>query len=122
MARTKLMKVYSDSEHTCDRCGRQHGKVYEVQTADGAIKRVGSTCCKRLFGWTPSKSEIDEANERGKAQELVDELVNNGGGTVTPLADWLAQRRIVLYAYDYATKHGIRGVFDPNGKTIEIYA
>jgi hypothetical protein len=43
----------------CNRCGREHAKVYEVEREqDGKKFTVGSTCCKRLFGWEPEKEEI----------------------------------------------------------------
>lgn len=42
----------------CNRCGREHAKVYEVKREqDGKEFTVGSTCCKRLFGWEPEKEE-----------------------------------------------------------------
>lgn len=46
----------------CERCGREHAKVYVVQTVEGTTKSVGSGCCKRAFeGWEPSKEEIKTA-------------------------------------------------------------
>lgn len=47
---------------TCERCGREHAKVYVVQTVTGEVKSVGSGCCKRAFeGWEPTKEEIKAA-------------------------------------------------------------
>lgn len=46
----------------CQRCGREHAKVYVVLTVEGTEKSVGSGCCKRAFdGWEPSKDEIKTA-------------------------------------------------------------
>ena len=42
----------------CNRCGREHAKVYQVRREqDGKEFTVGSTCCKKLFGWEPEKEE-----------------------------------------------------------------
>ena len=43
--------------NTCDRCEKLHVKVYEV-VADGVIYHVGSGCCRRMFGWEPTKAEV----------------------------------------------------------------
>ncbi len=55
----------------CDRCGREHAKVYEVEREqDRKLFTVGSTCCKKLFNWEPEKAETKrlekEAGELAK--------------------------------------------------------
>lgn len=54
----------------CDRCGREHAKVYQVvRVDDGKEFNVGSTCCKHLFGgWEPEKAAIAQAKKSAKKQ------------------------------------------------------
>lgn len=54
----------------CDRCGREHAKVYQVvRQDDGKEFNVGSTCCKHLFGgWEPEKAVIASAKKAAKKQ------------------------------------------------------
>jgi len=87
MARTRLIEVYKDSEHKCDRCGRKHNKVYMVSN-NNKIWRVGATCCKRLFGWTSTKNEINAGIDRHEARMILEAIVAQGEPVtkVQPLA------------------------------------
>ena len=51
----------------CNRCGREHAKVYQVRREqDGKEFTVGSTCCKKLFGWEPEKEETKRLEKEAK--------------------------------------------------------
>lgn len=53
----------------CNRCGREHAKVYEVKREqDGKEFTVGSTCCKKLFGWEPEKKETKRLEKEARKQ------------------------------------------------------
>lgn len=43
--------------HICERCKREHSKVYVVRDDEGNIHEVGKTCCKRLFGLSLTESQ-----------------------------------------------------------------
>ncbi|OLD84776.1 MAG: hypothetical protein AUF64_00300 [Chloroflexi bacterium 13_1_20CM_54_36] len=51
----------------CNRCGREHAKVYVVSRDQDAKQFcVGSTCCKKLFGWEPEKEELRRLAKEAK--------------------------------------------------------
>lgn len=75
----------------CDRCGREHAKVYQVvRTDDGREFNVGSTCCKHLFGgWEPEKAAI--ANAKKAAKKQAEEKANQRLlSIVTPIIEEVA--------------------------------
>lgn len=54
----------------CERCGREHAKVYVVEdTATGKQHFVGSTCSKKMFGWEPEKAELQAASKAMKEEQ-----------------------------------------------------
>lgn len=69
----KRLAIPAEACNVCDRCGKLHVKVYEVM-ADGEIYNVGSGCCKRLFGWEPTRNEVQEKERIAEAKALQEAL------------------------------------------------
>src|ERR1700680_3495350 len=67
----KRLAIPVEECNVCDRCGKTHVKVYEVE-ADGLFYSVGSGCCKRLLGWEPAK--IDVLEKERSAEETAMKL------------------------------------------------
>lgn len=66
----EIYALQAGQGNICDRCGREHAKVYQVvRIEDGKEFNVGSTCCSRLFdGWEPEKAAITAAKKAAKKQ------------------------------------------------------
>ena len=66
----EIYALQAGQGNICDRCGKEHAKVYQVvRVDDGKEFNVGSTCCKRLFdGWEPEKVAITAAKKAAKKQ------------------------------------------------------
>lgn len=64
-------KVLLDDPAVCERCHKPHAIVYHVEDDNGKVWEVGSTCCKILFGWMPSKNEVYGAQEGRKLGEAM---------------------------------------------------
>jgi hypothetical protein len=69
----KRLAIPTSECNICDRCEKLHVKVYEVQ-ADEKTYRVGSTCCKRLFGWEPEEKEIKSKEKIAEEKALKEAL------------------------------------------------
>lgn len=69
----KRLAIPAEACNICDRCGKLHVKVYEVM-ADGEIYNVGIGCCKRLFGWEPTRNEVQEKERIAEAKALQEAL------------------------------------------------
>lgn len=65
----KRLAIPVEACNICDRCEKKHVKVYVV-FADGDIYNVGSTCCKRLFGWEPEKADLQKKEKAEKEKAL----------------------------------------------------
>lgn len=61
----KPMPIEKGNGHICESCGREHGKVFVVADGD-KVHEVGSTCCKKLFGWQPTSTQIASLLEAKK--------------------------------------------------------
>ena len=64
-------KTLCQDANVCDRCGRQHSIVCVVEDGTGKVHRVGRTCCKRLFGWAPSESQVTGIQEGRKLAQWI---------------------------------------------------
>lgn len=69
----KRLAIPASECNVCDRCGKLHVKVYEVE-ADSMIYHVGSGCCKRLFGWEPAKQDVQAKERIAEAKALQEAL------------------------------------------------
>jgi hypothetical protein len=70
----KPMPIEKGEGHICENCGREHGKVFVVSDEQGSIHEVGSICCKKMFGWQPTSTQIIALAE---AQKLVSWMNKN---------------------------------------------
>jgi hypothetical protein len=61
----KRLAIPANECNVCDRCGKLHVKIYVVE-ADGCMYKVGSGCCKRLFGWEPTREAVLTAEKIDK--------------------------------------------------------
>lgn len=61
----KRLAIPAEACNVCDRCGKLHAKVYEIM-ADGRIYNVGGGCCRKMFGWEPTKEEVLTAEKVAK--------------------------------------------------------
>ncbi len=57
--------------HICERCKREHSKVYVVRDDEGNYHEVGKTCCKRLFGLSLTESQEVGLEEGAKLAEWI---------------------------------------------------
>lgn len=69
----KRLAIPASECNVCDRCGKLHVKVYEVQ-ADGSFYSVGSGCCRRMFGWEPAKEDV-QTKERQAEEKAMQEAL-----------------------------------------------
>jgi hypothetical protein len=83
----------------CNRCGREHAKVYEVKREqDGKLFTVGSTCCKKLFGWEPEKAETKrlEKEARKLAENAAYQRLLSIAGPIAAEVNALPLPRIIV--------------------------
>jgi hypothetical protein len=82
----KRIPLEEGQGNTCNRCGREHAKVYEVQRdQDAKIFCVGSTCCKKLFGWEPEKEVVNRLTKEAKKRSE-DRALQRLEAIATPIA------------------------------------
>jgi len=68
--REEYIPLQKGEGNICERCGREHAKVYVVEnTSTGMRHEVGSTCSKKMFGWEPSQDELKSATKSMKTEQ-----------------------------------------------------
>lgn len=81
--REEYIPLIKGEGNICERCGREHAKVYVVEhISDGKQHLVGSTCSKKMFGWEPAKDDIaiaaktmKEAQKKAAQEKYIREIV-----------------------------------------------
>lgn len=73
----------------CERCTREHAKVYVIETLnDHKDHFVGSTC-SRKWGWEPQENEVRAANKIMRAEQKQRAKEKYIEQRVQPLADFI---------------------------------
>jgi hypothetical protein len=82
--RQEYIPLEKGNGNICDRCGREHAKVYVVRSQQE--KRdyyVGSTCCKKLLNWEPEKEDIQalikqqKDTQKAESKRRMQEFIQN---------------------------------------------
>jgi len=111
--------------HTCERCGKLHAKVFVVEH-EGKTSEVGSTCCKRLFGWQPMAEEVQRCMARVNGVKVAEQVlaidrlewmtwpaVQSETGRLSgrfPNWAWVYQSAIVIVKKAVVAKQQLQGV------------
>lgn len=91
--RQEYIPLEKGEGNICERCGREHAKVFVVRDLATTTKDyyVGSTCCKKLLNWEPSKEEIQSVEmirknqQKTESQKRMQEFMQNG---INALVQW----------------------------------
>ncbi|HEX3640189.1 MAG TPA: hypothetical protein VHV10_02745 [Ktedonobacteraceae bacterium] len=87
--RQEYIPLEKGSGNICDRCGREHAKVYVVNAPqENRDYYVGSTCCKKLLNWEPANEEVQvfmkqqKDTQKAESKHCIQEFIQNAVTTL----------------------------------------